>query len=123
MTSSIKNEGQTVNTHEFMLFLKTWGGQVPIGYADGPVQTLDMYGTTWKVYAGKNEAYDMSVWSMIPDTPFEGEFSGDLKVWLDAMIESGYASSSEFVNHGSCGVEIFYGNSQMEATVALDINL
>lgn len=106
-----------------MLFLKIWGGQVPIGYADGPVNTFDMYGTTWKLYEGINESNGVTVRSMIPDVGYDGEFQGDLKVWLDAMVDAGYIPNSEYVNVGNCGVEVFYGDSTMDATVALDINV
>lgn len=121
ITAAVQGDGESPDSHEFMLFLKIWGGQIPIGYADGPVETFDMYGTTWRLYEGLNETNGVTVRSMIPDTAFEGEFTGDLKIWLDAMAASGYISSSEFVNVGNCGVEVFYGDSQMEATVALDI--
>lgn len=60
---------------------------------------------------------------MLPDTPFAGEFSGDLKVWLDAMVEHGYISGSDYLNVGNAGSEVFYGNSFMDARVALDIVL
>lgn len=121
MTSPVEGAGEEPGSHEFMLFLKIWGGQVPIGYGDGPVDTFDMYGTTWKLYEGENEGSGQMVRSMIPETPFEGEFMGDLKVWLDTMSENGYAASDEFVNIGNGGVEVFYGDSEMKATVALDI--
>uniref|UniRef100_A0A0B7KHH6 Uncharacterized protein n=2 Tax=Bionectria ochroleuca TaxID=29856 RepID=A0A0B7KHH6_BIOOC len=123
ITSPVLGAGEEPSSNEFMLFLKIWGGQVPIGYADGPAATFDMYGTTWKMYQGKNTGSGQTVRSMIPDTPFEGEFSGNLKVWLDAMVEKGYAGKDEYLNIGNCGVEVFYGNSHMDATVALDIQV
>jgi hypothetical protein len=123
LTSPVEGAGESPQTNEFMLFVKIWGGQVPIGWSAGAVATLDLYGTAWKLYEGKNEASGQTVRSMIPDTPFEEDFTGDLKLWLDAMVSRGYASGDEFVNVGNGGTEVFYGKSQMEAIVSLNINI
>lgn len=45
-------KGDDPVSSEFMLFLRIWGGQLPIGYVDGPVATFDMFETTWKMYEG-----------------------------------------------------------------------
>lgn len=105
-----------------MLWVRIWGGQVPIGYSRGPVATFDMFGASWKLYEGQNPASGVTVRSMLVDENYDGVFQGDLKEWLNAMVEKGYISDDEYVTVGNAGTEIFYGKATMEATVALDIN-
>ncbi|KAJ2992987.1 hypothetical protein NUW58_g1987 [Xylaria curta] len=65
-----------------------------------------------------------ATWNLaLVDEDYKGEFRGDLKTWLDYMVQKGYVSDSEYVTAGNAGTEIFYGKSTMEATVALDIKL
>jgi hypothetical protein len=84
---------------------------------------LDLFGATWKLYEGQNPASGVTVRSMLVDENFDGEFQGDLKQWLDAMVQKGYISESDYVTVGNAGTEIFYGNAVMDATVALDIKV
>ncbi|KAI0446535.1 glycoside hydrolase family 12 protein [Xylaria telfairii] len=109
-------------TSEFMLWIHNWGNQVPIGYAQGPVATLNMFGASWKLYEGQNGS-GVTVRSMLVDENYDGVFQGNLKEWLEAMVSKGYISDNDFVTVGNAGTEIFYGQSTMEATVALDINV
>ncbi|RYO82849.1 hypothetical protein DL763_008081 [Monosporascus cannonballus] len=110
-------------TSEFMLWIKIWGGQVPIGYSQGPVATFDLYGTTFKLYEGKNPGNGVTVRSALPESPFGGVFEGDLRDWLGVMAARGYIRDADYVNVGNAGTEIFYGNSEMKAVVALEINV
>ncbi|KAI8630102.1 glycoside hydrolase family 12 protein [Xylariaceae sp. FL1651] len=121
ITAPTSGDGTSTATSEFMLFLQIWGGQVPIGWAQGPVATLEMYGTSWKLYEGVNPGSGVTVRSMLPDVEYEGEFSGDLKEWLDAMASRGYINISDYVNVGNSGTEIFYGKTTQEVTTALEI--
>ncbi|RYP24230.1 hypothetical protein DL765_000725 [Monosporascus sp. GIB2] len=109
-------------TSEFMLWIEIWGGQVPIGYSQGPVATFDLYGTTFKLYEGKNPGSGVTVRSALPESPFGGVFEGDLRDWLGVMAARGYIRDADFVNVGNAGTEIFYGDSEMKAVVALEIN-
>lgn len=106
-----------------MLWVKVWGGQVPIGYADGPTATFNLYGTSWKLYEGQNPNSGVTVRSMLVDEDFEGEFQGDLKDWLTAMVQKGFISDSDYLTVGNAGTEVFYGSAIMSATVALDIRV
>lgn len=107
-------------TREFMLFIKNWGNQIPLGYDDGAIDTVELFGKSWKIYAGKNPQ-GVLVHTLFPDSYYEGEFSGDLREWLDAMANKGYITPDWYLNVGNAGVEVFYGQSEMNATVALDI--
>ncbi|KAI1756875.1 glycoside hydrolase family 12 protein [Xylaria castorea] len=110
-------------TSEFMLWVRNWGNQVPIGFSRGPVATFTMFGASWKLYEGKNPASGVTVRSMLVDENYDGKFQGDLKEWLDAMVAKGYVSDNDYVTVGNAGTEIFYGKSTQDATVALNINV
>ncbi|KAI0975259.1 glycoside hydrolase family 12 protein [Xylaria arbuscula] len=118
-----QGDGTSTATSEFMLWIRNWGDQVPIGYSRGPVATFNLFGASWKLYEGKNPGSGVTVRSMLVDTNYDGVFQGDLKEWLDAMVQKGYISDSDYLTVGNAGTEIFYGNAVQEATVALNINV
>lgn len=123
ITAPTSGDTSSTATSEFMLWIRIWGNQVPIGYVDGPVATFDLFGASWKLYEGKNPGSGVTVRSMLVDENFDGEFQGDLKLWMDAMVQKGYISDSDYVTVGNAGTELFYGNTIMNATVALNIEL
>ncbi|KAL1306862.1 hypothetical protein AAFC00_005513 [Neodothiora populina] len=124
MTSDTKGDSTSSSAHELMLWLQYEGGQLPIGWPSGPVATIDnLYGTSWKLYEDKNTDTGITVSSLLPDKQFTGSFSGDIKDWLEAMVNHGTFKESTYVNVGNAGTEFFYGNSVMNATVGLQINL
>ncbi|ORY61764.1 concanavalin A-like lectin/glucanase domain-containing protein [Pseudomassariella vexata] len=108
---------------EFMLWIEIWGDQVPIGYSRGPVTAVDLFGISFDVYEGQNPGTGVTVRSLLPTGSFKGAFQGDLKDWLSAMVGQGYIKDSDFVNVGNAGAEIFYGNSVMDATVSLKVEV
>ena len=119
-----KGDSTSTSAQELMLWLQYEGGQLPIGWADGAVATFDnLFGTSWKLYEGKNDDTGITVHSMLPDTQFDGTFSGDLKKWLEVLVNHGTFKESTYVNVGNAGTEYFYGNSNLNATLGLQINL
>ncbi|KAI0126406.1 putative endoglucanase-1 precursor [Xylariales sp. AK1849] len=123
ITAPTAGDSSSTSTSEFMLWLQIWGNQVPIGYASGPVATFDLYDASWRLYEGVNPASGVTVRSMLVDTAFDGEFQGDLKDWLEAMVQAGYIADTDYVNVGNAGSEVFYGSAVMNATVSLNINI
>lgn len=123
ITAPTSGDTSSTATSEFMLWIRNWGNQVPIGYSRGPVATLDLFGACWKLYEGKNPGSGVTVRSMLVDKNYDGEFRGDLKQWLDAMVQRGYISDNDYLTVGNAGTEIFYGNAVMDAEVALDIKV
>ncbi|CAG9991032.1 unnamed protein product [Clonostachys byssicola] len=121
MTSVEKDVGEQPNTKEFMLFLKIWGDQRAMGWNDGAIDTLELFGHTFKLYYGVHSTSGQQVFSLEPNTPFEGEFEGDLKEWLQLMVEKGHVTDDEYLNHWTGGVEIFYGKSTLNATSNLSL--
>lgn len=110
MTSETKGDSTSGNAQELMLWLRYEGGQLPIGYADGVVATITLYGKQWKLYQGKNEDTGITVSSLLVDQAdqYIGNFSGDLRLWLEAMAKQGIFSDSTYVNVGNAGMEPFW---------------
>ncbi|KUM56522.1 hypothetical protein ACN42_g10689 [Penicillium freii] len=107
-----------------MLWLQYEGGQLPIGWTNGPVATIDnLFGTSWTLYEDVNTDTGITVSTLMPTKQFEGSFSGDLKDWLLALAHLGIFTESTYVNVGNAGTEFFYGNAVMNATLGLQINL
>lgn len=123
ITAPTSGDSSSSSSSEFMLWIRNWGNQIPIGFSRGPVATFNLFGTTWKLYEGKNPGSGVTVRSMLVDENYDGEFQGDLKEWLDAMVQEGYISNNDYVTVGNAGTEIFYGKATMDATVALDIKV
>ncbi|KAJ8118159.1 hypothetical protein OPT61_g812 [Boeremia exigua] len=124
MTSDTKGDSTSSNAQELMLWLEYTGGQLPIGWTAGPKATINnLYGTSWKLYQGKNEDTGITVSSLLPDTQFKGTFKGDIKEWLLALSKVGVFKDSTYVNVGNAGTEPFYGQAVLSATLGLQINL
>ncbi|PYH68533.1 concanavalin A-like lectin/glucanase [Aspergillus vadensis CBS 113365] len=124
ITSPTKGDSTSTSAHELMLWLQYEGGQLPIGWTNGAVATIDnLFGTSWKLYEDVNEDSGVTVSSLLPDTQFEGSFEGDLKEWLLELVQLGKFTKEAYVNVGNGGTEFFYGNSVMNATLGLQINL
>jgi xyloglucan-specific endo-beta-1,4-glucanase len=124
MTSDTKGDSTSTNSQELMLWLEYTGGQLPIGWTDGPKATISgLYGTSWNLYQGKNDDTGITVSSLLPDKQFTGNFSGDIKEWLEALVKIGVFTDSTYVNVGNAGTEPFYGKAVMNATLGLQINL
>ncbi|KAF5860601.1 hypothetical protein ETB97_001305 [Aspergillus alliaceus] len=124
MTSDVKGDSTSSSSRELMLWLHYEGGQLPIGWANGAVATIDdLFDTSWKLYEDVNEDTGITVSTLIPETQFDGTFTGDLKDWLLALSKLGRFTESTYVNVGNAGTEFFYGNSIMNATLGLQINL
>jgi Glycosyl hydrolase family 12. len=142
MTNDVKGDSTSSSSHELMLWLQYEGGQLPIGWTNGPAGTVDnLFGTSWTLYEDVNTDTGITVSTLMPTNQFEGSFSGDLKDWLLAMAHLGRFTEATYVNVGNAGylflvlvvtlysltdldsTEFFYGNAVMNATLGLQINL
>lgn len=140
MTNDKKGDSTSSSSRELMLWLQYEGGQLPIGWANGAVATIDdLFGTSWKLYEDVNEDTGITVSTLMPEKQFEGEFTGDLKDWLLALSKLNRFTTSTYVNVGNAGyvisslrivavltflrTEFFYGNSVMKSTLSLQIDL
>lgn len=86
-----------------MLWLQYEGGQLPIGWGEPAATIASLFGTSWKLYEGKNTDTGITVHSMLPDTQFDGTFAGDLKEWFEALITLGRFTDETYVNVGNAG--------------------
>ncbi|KAK4952323.1 hypothetical protein LTR17_002367 [Elasticomyces elasticus] len=125
MTSDTKGDSTSSSAQELMLWLRYEGGQLPIGWADGAVATIQLYGKTWKLYQGVNTDTGITVSSLLVDQAdqYYGYFAGDIKDWLLAMVKQGLFTSSTYVNVGNAGMEPFYGTVSFKNKLGLKINL
>lgn len=124
ITNDVKGDSTSADSHELMLWIEYDGGQLPIGWGNGPTNTIDsLFGTSWKLYQDKNTDTGITVSSLLPDTQFNGTFEGDLKDWFEALVTIGLFTEGTYLNVGNAGTEFFYGNAYMNAELALQINL
>ncbi|KAI4595294.1 hypothetical protein KJ359_006968 [Pestalotiopsis sp. 9143b] len=127
MTSDTKGDSTSSAAQELMLWLQWEGGQVPIGWADGAVATVDgLFGKDgWQLYQGKNTDTGITVSSLLApaDSMFDGTFEGDIKDWLVAMSEQGIFSTSTYVNVGNAGMEPYWGTVTFDNNLSLRIDL
>ncbi|PYH88557.1 concanavalin A-like lectin/glucanase [Aspergillus ellipticus CBS 707.79] len=124
MTNDVKGDSTSTSSQELMLWLEYEGGQLPIGWTNGVVDTIDdLFGTSWSLYQDKNSDTGITVSSLLPTTQFQGSFSGDLKDWLLALVKVGVFDEDTYVNVGNAGTEFMYGNAVMNSTLGLQINL
>ncbi|KAJ4355955.1 uncharacterized protein N0V89_003980 [Didymosphaeria variabile] len=123
MTSDTKGDSTSSSAQELMLWLNYTGGQLPIGWPTPVATVSSLYGTSWKLYQGKNDDTGITVSSLLPDTQFGGSWEGDVKDWLEALVKLDVFGADTYVNVGNAGTEYFYGNAAVNATVGLQINL
>ncbi|CZR58830.1 related to endoglucanase I precursor [Phialocephala subalpina] len=95
MVSDTKGDSTSTSAQELMLWLQYEGGQLPIGWEK----------------------------RMLPDTQFDGSFEGDLKECFEALVALSKFTNETYVNVGNAGTEFFYGDSILNATLGLQIDL
>ncbi|RYP52999.1 hypothetical protein DL768_001937 [Monosporascus sp. mg162] len=131
MTSDTKGDSTSSNAQELMLWLYWHGGQVPIGWAEGPIATVNnLFGKDgWKLYQGVNLDTGITVTSLLaPENNMfgnasAGAFDGDIKDWLVALSKNGVFTADTYVNVGNAGNEPYWGNVFFENNLGLRINL
>ncbi|TIC90679.1 Xyloglucan-specific endo-beta-1,4-glucanase A [Colletotrichum higginsianum] len=131
MTSDTKGDSTSSDAQELMLWLRWEGGQVPIGWAEGPTATIDgLFGKDgWRLYQGKNTDTGITVSSLLAPEAGQfgdlegGSFEGDIKDWLVALARHGVFSESTYVNVGNAGQEPYWGTVTFNNTLGLNINL
>ncbi|KAF5966509.1 endoglucanase [Fusarium bulbicola] len=131
MTSDTKGDSTTSKAQELMLWLNWQGGQVPIGWGEGPIATIDgLFGKDgWKLYQGVNADTGITVSSLLcpEDGQFGdedgGSFEGDIKDWLGALSKEGVFKLDTYVNVGNAGMEPYYGTVDFDNHLSLRINV
>ncbi|KAI0016159.1 family 12 glycoside hydrolase [Xylariomycetidae sp. FL0641] len=127
MTAPTSGDSTSSSAQELMLWLTWTEGQVPIGYDQGVVATVDnLYGKDgWQLYQGLNTDTGIVVSSLLvpADAMFDGTFEGDIKDWLLALADQGVLAEDTYVNVGNAGMEPFWGTVTFDNHLALRIDL
>lgn len=111
------------------MWLHWQGDQQPLAWNNGTKATFDLYGTTWDMYQGVNynigSGSGVELTTILPQTDFgaTGSWSGDIKDWLDAMVSQGVFTDDYYVTNANAGTEQYWGDSVLDSTIALEINL
>ncbi|KAH8778595.1 concanavalin A-like lectin/glucanase domain-containing protein [Diaporthe sp. PMI_573] len=117
-------------TKEFQMWLHWQGDQQPLAWYNGTKATFNLWGQSWDMYQGVNynlaggEGVELT--TILPtngDLGTSGSWSGDLKDWLVEMVNQGVVTNDYYVNVANAGTEQFYGDSILESTVSMQINL
>lgn len=117
-------------TKEFQMWLHWQGDQLPLAWYNGTKATFNLWGQSWDMYQGVNynlaggEGVELT--TIVPtagDLGASGTWSGDLKDWLVEMVSQGIVTNDYYVNVANAGTEQFYGDSILESTVSMQINL
>ena len=126
MTSDTPGDSTSSRAQEHMLWLRYEGGQFPIGWADGPIASINnLYGKSWDLYRGLNEDTGIMVSSLLvkKDQQYNGRFRGDLREWLVALSGEGLFGVGTYVNVGNAGMEPFWGEVSFRNTISLEVKL
>ncbi|WZH45737.1 concanavalin A-like lectin/glucanase domain-containing protein [Fusarium acuminatum] len=131
MTCDTKGDSTSNRAQELMLWINWEGGQVPIGWGEGPIATIDgLFGKDgWKLYQGVNADTGITVTSLLcpEESQFGnqegGSFEGDIKDWLVALSENGVFKANTYVNVGNAGMEPYYGTVDFDNHLSLRVNV
>lgn len=88
----VSNGPNKASDHELMLWLEWESGPEgigPIGTGMPTRRIHDLYGQSWTLYQDINKSINVPVRTLLPDNQYNGEFSGDMKLWLLKLVEAG----------------------------------
>ncbi|KAG0148539.1 hypothetical protein CROQUDRAFT_75392 [Cronartium quercuum f. sp. fusiforme G11] len=108
--------------HELMLWLEWEGNQMPIGTGRPTRRIHDLYGQNWTVYQGTNTDINVQVTSILPDKQYTNRyFEGDMKLWLNKLIELRIFKEDGYISAANMGMEAFWGESLFRANSTLQL--
>ncbi|KAM5343100.1 hypothetical protein ACJ41O_014066 [Fusarium nematophilum] len=99
--------------YEFMIWLGALGGAGPISSTGSAIATVDIAGSSWKLYEGKNN--QMTVFSFVAEETVN-EFCGDLADFTDYLMENHGVSQSQILQSVGAGTEPFEGTNAVFTT-------
>jgi xyloglucan-specific endo-beta-1,4-glucanase len=94
--------------NEVMIWLAALGGAGPISATGSPVATVNLAGSTWKLYKGMNGK--MTVYSFVAERQVQN-FSGDLMDFIKYLTSKQGLSSSQILISAGAGTEPFSGSN------------
>lgn len=99
--------------YEIMIWVATIGGAGPISSTGSPVATVDIAGTTWKLFKGPNTSW--TVFSFVAETE-QTNFNGDLMDFFHYLINNQGYPVSQYVDKIAAGTEPFEGSNAQLTT-------
>ncbi|KAL8838187.1 MAG: hypothetical protein Q9170_002230 [Blastenia crenularia] len=102
------------HTYEVMVWLAQLGGLNPI--SDGsPASGINLAGSAWKLYSGKNQQTGTTVYSFVAETQVN-DFQGDLMDFFGYLVKSKGVDGGLMVTGVQAGTEVSVGEGRFETS-------
>ncbi|KAK2624719.1 hypothetical protein QTJ16_005912 [Diplocarpon rosae] len=105
---------KSTSQYEIMIWPGVYGGAAPITSTGNTIATPTIAGTQWNLYTGPNG--DTTVFSFIPSGSNVGDFSADLKLFLNYLTSNQNVATSNVVDRIQAGTEPFEGSNALFTT-------
>ncbi|PBP25425.1 xyloglucan-specific endo-beta-1,4-glucanase A [Diplocarpon rosae] len=105
---------KSISQYEIMIWPGVYGGAAPITSTGKTIGTPTIAGTQWNLYTGPNG--DTTVFSFIPSGSNVGDFSADLKLFLNYLTSNQNVATSNVVDRIQAGTEPFEGSNALFTT-------
>ncbi|KAL8687979.1 MAG: hypothetical protein Q9218_005996 [Villophora microphyllina] len=96
------------HVYEVMVWLAQLGGLNPIGFGTPVASSVPLAGSSWKLYKGKNDATQTTVFSFIADSTIK-DFEGDLMEFFNYLTKEQNVDASLKVTSVQAGTEVSVG--------------
>ncbi|KAF6822021.1 glycosyl hydrolase family 12 [Colletotrichum plurivorum] len=106
--------------YEIMIWLGSLGGAGPISSTGSVIATPSVGGRTWNLYKGEHS--QMTVFSFVAPSNV-GSFSGDLKAFVNYLVNNQGLPSSQILQSIGAGTEPFVGSNAKFTTTAYSASL
>ncbi|KAI4189770.1 MAG: hypothetical protein L6R41_001253 [Letrouitia leprolyta] len=101
--------------YEVMIWLAQLGGLNPI--SDGnPTSGIQLAGSSWKLYSGKNTNTGTTVYSFVSDGQIN-EFGGDLMEFFGYLVKNKGVDGGLLVTSMQAGTEVSVGQGRFETSL------
>ncbi|RAR06403.1 glycoside hydrolase family 12 protein [Stemphylium lycopersici] len=94
--------------YEIMIWLAGLGGAGPISATGSPIATVNLAGSSWKLYNGQNG--QMNVFSFVAENQVQN-FDGDLMDFVNYLSSEQSLPSSQILISAGAGTEPFSGSN------------
>lgn len=98
------------NQYEIMIWVGAYGGAGPISSTGSAIATVNIAGSSWKVFKGKNE--DVTVFSFVAAKNI-GNFNADLNQFFKYLTSKQGISNNMVITSLQAGTEPFEGESEL----------
>ncbi|KAL2869526.1 putative xyloglucan-specific endo-beta-1,4-glucanase A [Aspergillus lucknowensis] len=106
--------------YEIMIWVAATGGAGPISSTGSAVATVDIAGTTWKLFTGPNTSW--TVFSFVAETE-QTNFDGDLMEFFHYLIDNQGYPATQYIDTIAAGTEPFEGSNVQLTTSEYTISV